>query len=169
MSVSMIVLKPIEGFQYADVLHSVQQASSRAGIHCIHVNTCFNEQGEFETLDGVLSEVDAETLQSNFERDIHTRTCGFSIERPTDTSYDSFTWLVQKKNYFWAFDLQYLSGDFNFAFQFCAQYFNLEENSRDYLWIDDTEWVYSAEDMIWLSRQLYRPEWSYQKLTEEKT
>ena len=139
MSVSMIVLKPIEGFQYADVLHSVQQASSRAGIHCIHVNTCF------------------------------TRTCGFSIERPTDTSYDSFTWLVQKKNYFWAFDLQYLSGDFNFAFQFCAQYFNLEENSRDYLWIDDTEWVYSAEDMIWLSRQLYRPEWSYQKLTEEKT
>lgn len=165
----MIVLKPIEGFQYTDILRSVQQAANRAGLYCIHANTYFDEKGEFTTLDGALSEVDAETLRANFERGIRSRTCGFNIERPTDTDCGSFTWLIQKKNYFWALDLQYLDGDFRFAFQFLSQYFNLEENRRDYLWIDDTDWVYTAEDMRWLSRQPYHPEWSWKKLTAENT
>ena len=112
-----------------------------------------------------MSEVDAETLQANFKRGIDNRTCGFNIERPTDTSYDSFTWLIHKKNYFRALDLEYPGGDFEFAFQFLSQYFNLEENSLDYLWVDDTDWVYSAEDIMWLSRQPYHPEWHYKKLT----
>ncbi|WP_251317090.1 hypothetical protein [Flintibacter muris] len=165
MSISIIILKPIEGFQYTDVLHSVRQAAGSAGMHCIHVHTCFDETGAFETLDGALSEVDAETLKSNFERGIQNRTYGFNIERPTGTSYGSFAWLIHKNNYFWAFDLQYLHGNFEFAFRFLSQYFNLEENSRDYLWIDDTDWVYSAEDMVWLSRRPYNPEWTYKKLT----
>ncbi len=167
MSISIIILKPIEEFDYADVLRSVQEASRRAGMHCIHVNTCFDEWGEFVTLEGTLSEVDAETLQSNFERGNKNRTCGFNIERPEDTSYGSFAWLMHRENYFWALDLQYLGGDFGFAFQFLSQYFNLEENSRDYLWIDDTDWVYSADDMLWLSQQPYNPEWSYKKLTRK--
>lgn len=169
MSISIIILKPIAAFQYGDVLRSVQEASLRAGIHCIHVNPCFDEAGAFVTLDGTLSEVDAETLQSNFERNIPTRTCGFSIERPTDASYDSFTWLIGKQTYFWALDLQYLCGDYEFIFPFLSHYFQLEENRRDYLWVDDTDWAYSAEDMLWLSRQPYNPAWTYQKLTAENT
>ena len=73
--------------------------------------------------------------------------------------------LIHKKNYFRALDLEYPGGDFEFAFQFLSQYFNLEENSLDYLWVDDTDWVYSAEDIMWLSRQPYHPEWHYKKLT----
>ena len=165
MSISIIILKEIEQFQYTNVLRSVQQAADKAGIHCIHIDTDFDDAGAFAYLEGTLSEADAQTVQSNYKRGIHTRMCGFSIEPPTDTSYDSFTWLIHRKNYFWALDLQYLSGDFAFAFQFLSQYFNLKENRRDYVWVDDTEWAYSADEMIWLSRQPYRPDWHYRKLT----
>lgn len=168
LSRSIIILKEIDGFSYEKTLSSVQRASNKANIHCIHLETAkyFNITGtEVEYLSGGLSEVDADILKSNFERGIHTRQCVFSIEKPTDSSYDSFTWLINKKNYFGALDFQYLSGDYEFVFQFLSQYFRLKENLHDYLWFDDTEWVYSASDMIWLINQPYNPEWAYKKLT----
>ncbi len=169
MSISIIVLKKIGGFSYEKTLHSVQQAAALANMYCLHLETLHwvdpISQEETEYLEGVLSEVSAEMLKANFKKGIHTRSCGFTIQKPTAESYDSFSWLVHEKDYFWALDLQYLEGDFAFAFQFLAQYFKLEENIHDYLWVDDTDWVYSADEMIWLSSQAYRPEWTYKKLT----
>ena len=167
MSVSMVVLKEIEGFSYEGTQNSVRLAADRAGFYCVGLETVRYTDpltgAESEYLSGNLSEVNAEMLKYNFEKGVHTRQCGFTIERPTASSYDSFTWLVHKKNYFGALDLQYLGGDFEFAFQFLVQYFKQEENKRDYLWIDDTEWVYTAEEITWLSRRPYDPEWICKK------
>lgn len=169
MSTSIIILKEIDGFSYENTLSSVQRASVKANIHCIHLETVkyFSKvtETEVEYLSGHLSEVDADILKSNFEKGIPTRQCVFNIEKPTDSSYDSFTWLINKKNYFGALDFQYLNGDYEFVFKFLAQYFRLKENLHDYLWIDDTDWFYSASDMIWLINQPYNPEWAYKKLT----
>ena len=168
MSISMIVLKEIEGYSYDTMLNSVQRAAHKAGIHCVGLETlkhvdCMTGKEE-EYLSGTLSEVPAEILKLNFENDIHTRQCGFTIQRPTSSSYDSFTWLLKKENYFDALDLEYLGGDFEFAVQFLSQYFQLVENAHDYLWIDDTDWFYSAKDLMWLSNHPYNPEWAYKKL-----
>lgn len=173
MSTSIIVLKEIEGFSYEVALNNVQQAAIKAGIHCIHLETlkhtnCITEKEE-EYLSGALSEVTAEMLKFNFEKGIHTRQCGFTIQKPTESAYDSFTWLINKENYFGALDLEYLGGDFEFAFKFLSQYFQFSENAHDYLWVDDTDWFYSAEDMIWLSTQPYNPEWPYRKITAIQT
>lgn len=168
MSVSITILKEIDGFSYEDTLNSIQQASIKANIHCIHLETVryFSDvlQTEVEYLSGTLSEVNADMLKSNFERGIYTRQCGFSLEKPTDVSYDSFTWLINKWNYYGALDLEYINGDFEFVFKFLSQYFRLKENIHDYLWIDDKDWFYSATDMLWLSNQPYNPEWAYKKL-----
>ena len=158
MSISIIILKEIDGFSCEDTLHSIQQAAAKANLHCVKVETvkyfdCLR-QTDAEYLSGYISEVDAETLKSNFEKGIHSEQFGFDIEPPTDISYNSFTWLIKKNNYFGAGDLQYIS-----------EYFRLRENINDYLWIDDTDWYYSAEEMIWLSTQPYTPEWPYRKLT----
>lgn len=172
MSVSILILKEIDGFSCEDTLNSIQQAAIKADIYCIHLEMVkyFDRvrQTDIEYLSGSLSEVNAEILKSNFENGINTRQISFSIESPTDMSWDSFAWLINKKNYFSAIDLEYIHGDFEFAFRFLSQYFRLSGNSNDYLWIDDTDWYYSAEEMIWLSTQPYTPEWSYKKLSITK-
>ena len=169
MSISICILKEIDGFSCEDTLRSIQQAAAKADLHCIHLETekYFSRvcQMDVEYLSGTISEVNTETLKANFEKGIDTRQFGFTIDQPTDTSYDSVTWLVNKKNYFEAVDLMYLNRDFEFAFRFLSQYFRLKENSSDYLWVDDTDWCYSAKEMLWLSTQPYTPEWSYKKLT----
>lgn|GEM_PF-1503051 len=165
MSASIIILKEMENFSYKKVLNDIQQAARDAGIHCIHVNTYFENNNEFKDLDGTLSEVDAETLQTNSNNRIYTKQCTFNIRKPTDISEDSFTWLVNKKNYFWAFDLQNIDGEYEFAFKLLSHYF--KNNVNDYLWFDDAEWYYSAEDIIWLSNQPYNPEWTFKKLSEQ--
>lgn len=172
MSVSIFILKEIDGFLCEDTLHSIQQAATKADFHCLKVETVkyFNclLQTDIEYLSGNISEVNAETLKSNFEKGVYSKQFGFNIESPTDISYDSFTWLIKKKNYFGAVDLQYISRDFEFVFRFLSQYFILRENINDYLWIDDTDWYYSAEEMIWLSTQPYTPEWTYKKIAITK-
>lgn len=167
MSVSIIILKEIEGFSCADALSSVQRAADRAGLFCIglevpqYVDPLTGAETEY--VSGTLSEVSAGELKVRFERGVKTRQCGFTIQGPEDSSYDSFTWLIRKKNYFWALDLDYLGGDFAFAFRFLSQYFRLPENARDYLWIDDTDWFYTAGEIIQLSKGPYDPAWSYKK------
>jgi len=169
VSVSIVILKKIDEFSYEDTLNSIQKASIKANIHCIHLKTIryFSSvlQTEFDYLSGTLSEVTADILKSNFERGIHTRQCVFELEKPTDSSYGSFTWLINKQNYYGALDLQYINGDYEFVFKFLSEYFRLKENFHDYLWIDDTDWFYSAADMMWLSNQPYNREWPYKKLT----
>ena len=61
-------------------------------------------------------------------------------------------------------DLEYLFGDYEFAFRFLAQYFSLEENKEDYLWVDCTEWYYTAQDIVNLSKKPYHPHWAGIKL-----
>lgn len=165
MSISIVILKEIEAFSFAAVLRGARQAAERAGIFCFGMKESFDRSGVLQYLEGALSEVPADVLKSNFEKGIPSRQCGFSIERPKAVDYGSFAWLIQKENYFGALSLEYLGGDFAFAFQFLSHYFNLAENSHDYLWVDDTDWSYSAEDMIWLSRQPYQAAWPYKKLT----
>lgn len=167
MSVSIIILKEIGGFSCEAALSSVRRAAERAGIHCIglekprHVDPLTGAETAY--ISGALCEVSAEELKARFERGVEAKQCGFTIQRPEDDSCDSFTWLIQKKNYFWALDLEYLGGDFEFAFRFLSQYFRLPENAQDYLWIDDTDWFYTAEEIIQLSEGPYDPSWSYKK------
>ena len=77
MSVSIVILKKIDEFSYEDTLNSIQKASIKANIHCIHLKTIryFSSvlQTEFDYLSGTLSEVTADILKSNFERGIHTK------------------------------------------------------------------------------------------------
>lgn len=167
MGVSIIILKEIEEFSCEATLSGVRQAADRAGIHCIGLKASRYVDpitgAETECVDGTLSELGAEAVKTSFEKGIQTRQCGFTIQGPEDSSYDSFTWLIQKKNYFWALDLDYLGGDFEFAFRFLSQYFKLEENARDYVWIDDTDWFYTAQEIIQLSEGPYNPAWHYKK------
>lgn len=162
MSASIIILKEIQTFSYLEILNDVKTAAHECNMHCIYVNTHFNNH-EFEDLDGTLSEVDAETLQKNYKNGIYTKQCTFNIRKPTEFSYDSFTWLINNKNYFWALDLQNLSNEYAFAFRFLAQYF--KKNKNDYLWFDDADWYYSAQDIINLSKQSYCAEWASKKLS----
>lgn len=167
MGVSIIILKEIEGFSCEATLSGVRQAADRAGIYCIGPKTLRYVDplsgAETEYLSGNLSEVSAEEVKAHYERGVETRQCGFTIQEPEDSSYDSFTWLIQKKNYFRALDLEYLGGDFEFAFRFLSQYFKLEENALDYLWIDDTDWFYTAQEIIQISEGPYDPAWHYKK------
>ena len=170
MSVSIVVLKKINEFSYLDILNSVKKAASKANMYCIYIDTYFNDNNEFEYLEGALSEVDEKKFQENYKNEIHTRTCGFSIQKPTKFSYDSFSWLIHDKNYFWAFDLEYLDGDYEFAFRFLSQYFRMEENKNDYLWFDYADWYYTAQDIVNLSKKPYNPEWmSLKSLNAAKT
>ena len=164
MSDAIIVLKKINGFSYIDTLNSAKKAASKANMHCILIHTHFNDNKEFEDLDGVLSEVDENQFQKNCENNIYTKRCTFNIYNPDEASYDSFTWLIHDKNYFYGFDLEYLDGDYEFAFRFLAQYFSLEKNKNDYLWIDYADWYYTAQDMVNLSKKNYNPQWMIKKL-----
>ena len=73
--------------------------------------------------------------------------------------------LINNESYFWAFDLQNLNGEYEFAFHFLSQYFSIKDNINDYLWFDDSNWYYSAQDIIRLSQQPYNPEWTIKKLS----
>ena len=165
MSVTIIILKKIKDFSCIDTLDSVKTAASKANMYCIYIDTYFNDNNEFEYLEGALSEVDEKKFQENHENEIHTRECGFSIQKPDEFSYDSFTWLIHDKNYFYALNLKYLDGDYEFAFCFLSQYFRMEENKNDYLWIDCTDWYYTAQDIVNLSEKPYNPEWMSKKLS----
>lgn len=163
MSASIIILKEIKKFSYINILNNVKEAAKKSKIHCIHINTYLNNN-EFEDLDGTLSEVNEKKLRENYENGIDTKQCTFNIRKPTEFSYDSFTWLVNNENYFWAFDLQNLNGEYEFAFHFLSQYFSIKDNINDYLWFDDSDWYYSAQDIIKLSQKSYNPEWAIKKL-----
>lgn len=70
-------------------------------------------------------------LTENHNNGISTRQCTINIRKPDETSYDSFTWLIEKKNYYWALDIQNLNNDYEFIFNFLINYF--AENLNDYL------------------------------------
>ena len=167
MSVSIIILKEIEGFSCAEALSSVRRAADKAGLFCAGLEASWHADpftgAETECVSGTLCEVCAEEVKARFDRGVETRQCGFTIQGPEDSSCGSFTWLIQKKNYFWALDLDYLGGGFEFAFRFLSQYFRLPENARDYIWIDDTDWFYTAGEFIQLSEGPYDPAWHYRK------
>ena len=162
MSVSIAVLKKIKDFSCVDTLNSVKKAADKANMHCIFVRTCSKAANAFEGFDGTLSEVDEKIFQERDEDGIDTKSCGFTIQNPDEFSYDSFTWLVHDKNYSRALNLEYLYGDyeFEFVFPFLAQYFSMEENKEDYLWVDCTEWYYTAQDIVNLSKKPYHPHWA---------
>ena len=165
MSIYIVVLKKIKEFSCIDTLNSVKRAASKANMHCIFVDTCFEHRNGFEGFEGTLSEVDEKKFQENHENEIYTRECGFSIQKPDEFSYDSFTWLIHDKNYFYALNLKYLDGDYEFAFRFLSQYFRMEENKNDYLWFDYADWYYTAQDIVNLSKKPYNPEWMSKKLS----
>ena len=165
MSVSIIIFKKIKDFSCIDTLNSVKRAASKANMHCIFVDTCFEHNYGFEGFEGTLSEVDEKKFQENHENEIYTKRCTFNIYKPDEAAYDSFTWLIHDKNYFWALDLKYLNDDYEFAFRFLSQYFRMEENKNDYLWFGGGDWYYTAQDIVNLSKKPYNPEWVSKKLS----
>ena len=165
MSVTIIILKKIKDFSCIDTLNSVKRAASKANMHCIFVDTCFEHNYGFEGFEGTLSEVDEKKFQENHKNEIYTKRCTFNIYKPDEAAYDSFTWLIHDKNYFYALNLKYLDDDYEFAFRFLSQYFQMEENKNDYLWIDCTDWYYTAQDIVNLSKKPYNPEWMSKKLS----
>ncbi len=78
------------------------------------------------------------------------------------TAYDSFTWLIHKKDYFWALDLQQHNQEYQFVFRFLSKYF--KNNQEDYLWFDDADFYYSAQEILYLSELPYHPEWIFKKI-----
>ena len=162
MSASIIILKKIESFSYLDILAQVKTAAENANFHCIYVNTYFDSDNEFQDLDGTISEVNIDLFKENHQNGIHTRQCTFNIRRPTEFSYDSFSWLINKSDYYWALDLQDLGGDYEFALKFLSCYF--QNNENDYLWFDDADWYYTANEIINIGKQTYNCDWVYRNI-----
>ena len=81
MSVSIIILKEIEGFSCADALSSVRRAADRAGLFCAGLEASWYVDpftgAETECVSGTLCEVCAEEVKARFARGVETRQCGF--------------------------------------------------------------------------------------------
>lgn len=119
-----------------------------------------HSNNHFLPVEGTLSEVDEATFQST-ENENSNRYFTFNVNEIEEDSYDSFTWLTQNKNYFWAMDIENINHEYEFIFRFVIEYF--KDNSEDYLWFDDADWYYSAADILKLSQMPYNSEWCSKK------
>ncbi|MNW66208.1 hypothetical protein D3C74_446550 [compost metagenome] len=87
----------------------------------------------------------------------------FNVNAIEEDSLDSFTWLTQDENYFWALDIENIKyEDYEFIYKFVVEYF--KDNPEDYLWFDDAEWCYTADDIFRLSQRPYNPKWCSEKV-----
>ena len=86
----------------------------------------------------------------------------FTINNIDENLENSFNWLVPAKDLFWAIDIENIGTYHHQIFNFAVTYF--VENPNDYLWLDSTKWVYSAEEIIKLSQLPYCPKWLYERV-----
>jgi len=115
----------------------------------------------FNLQKATLSEVDEETLLGSEDEDT-IRYFTFNVNKVVESSYDSFTWLTQSTDYFWALDIVNINHEYEFIYKFVVEYF--KDNPEDYLWFDAAEWYYTADDILRLRQRPYNPKWCSEKV-----
>ncbi|MEK5166564.1 hypothetical protein NYE69_30100 [Paenibacillus sp. FSL R5-0527] len=157
---SVIILKNIENYSPEQAVEASKQAARRAGMFCFLLKFKYSN-GNFLSAEETLSEVDEVTFQNTENKD-SLKYFTFNANNIEEDSYDSFTWLTQNKYYFWAIDIENINHEYEFIYSFVIEYF--KENSEDYLWFDDDDWYYTADDILKLSHMPYNHEWCSKKI-----
>ncbi|MCK6077942.1 hypothetical protein [Paenibacillus silvae] len=158
---SVIILKKISNYSPKQTLENFKKASHRANMYCFHITVELDPDNNVQSAEGTLSEVDEETLLNTGDEDT-VRYFTFNINNVVEISYDSFTWLTESTDYFWALDIVNINHEYEFIYRFVVEYF--KDNPQDYLWFDDAEWCYTAEDILQLSQRAYNPNWCSEKV-----
>lgn len=130
-------------------------------MYCFHITVELDTDQNFQSAEGILSEVDEETLLSSEDEDT-IRYFTFNVNKIVESSYDSFTWVTQSTDYFWALDIVNINHEYEFIYKFVVEYF--KDNPEDYLWFDDAEWYYTADDILRLRQRPYNPKWCSEKV-----
>ncbi|UOK64505.1 hypothetical protein MT997_08535 [Paenibacillus sp. OVF10] len=158
---SVIILKKITNYSPEQTLENFKHAAQRANMYCFHLSVDLDPDNNFQSAEGTLSEVNEETL-SNTDDEETIRYFTFNVNKVVEDSYDSFTWLTHSTDYFWAVDIVNINHEYEFIYRFVVEYF--QHNREDYLWFDDAEWYYTADDILKLSQRPYNPKWCSEKV-----
>ncbi|MFC9706634.1 hypothetical protein ACFTRD_00580 [Paenibacillus sp. NPDC056933] len=158
---SIIILKKIINYSPEQTLKNFNNVAKKADMHSFHLKVDLDTDNNFLSAEGTLSEVDEVTLM-NTENEEGIRYFSFNVNRVVENSYDSFTWLTQDENYFWAIDIENINHEYEFIYRFVVEYF--KDNVEDYLWFDDADWYYTADDILKLSQRPYDPRWCSKKI-----
>ncbi|MDM5279688.1 hypothetical protein ACN9MH_05030 [Paenibacillus silvae] len=158
---SVIILKKISNYSPEQTLENFKKASNRANMNCFNITVELDPDYNVQSAEGTLSEVDEETLLNTEDEDT-IRYFTFNVNNVVENSYDSFTWLTQSTDYFWALDIVNINHEYEFIYRFIVEYF--KDNLEDYLWFDDAEWYYTADDIFRLSQRPYNPKWCSEKV-----
>lgn len=161
---SAIILKNIENYSPKQTVEAFKQAAKKAGMYCFYIKFKYINN-LILSAEGTLSEVDEVTFR-NTENEDSIRYFTFNVNEVKEGSYDSFTWLTQNKNYFWALDIENIKHEYGFVYRFVLEYF--KDNSEDYLWFDDASWYYTAADILTLSQMPYNSEWCSKKMCKSE-
>lgn len=158
---SLIILKIIDHYFPEKAIEDFQKAAHKANMYCILVKLKYDGQ-LFLSGEGTLSYVDESTFKSIQNKE-GLKYFTFNVNTIEEDSLDSFTWLTQDENYFWALDIENIKYDeYEFIYKFVVEYF--KDNPEDYLWFDDAEWYYTADDILRLSQEPYNPNWCSEKV-----
>lgn len=157
---SLIFLKNIDNNSPESAIDSFKQAAQRADMFCILIKTKYSSD-RIISAEGTLSEVDESTFKSIEDKE-NLKYFTFNVNQIEEDSYDSFTWLTQHENYFWAMDIENINLEYEFIYKFVIEYFKV--NVDDYLWFDDADWYYNADDILKLSHMPYDPRWCSEKI-----
>ncbi|WP_405171719.1 hypothetical protein MHI12_04890 [Paenibacillus sp. FSL H8-0280] len=158
---SVIILKKITNYSPEQTLENFKHAAQRANMYCFHLTVDLDPDNNFQSAEGTLSEVNEETL-SNTDDEETIKYFTFNVNKVVEDSYDSFTWLTHSTDYFWAVDIVNINHEYEFIYRFVVEYF--QHNMEDYLWFDDAEWYYTADDILKLSQRPYNPKWCSEKV-----
>ncbi|MCP1182357.1 hypothetical protein [Paenibacillus sp. 1781tsa1] len=158
---SVVILKKITNYSPEQTLENFKHAAQRANMYCFHLSVDLDPDNNFQSAEGTLSEVNEETL-SNTDDEETIRYFTFNVNKVVEDSYDSFTWLTHSTDYFWAVDIVNINHEYEFIYRFVVEYF--QHNREDYLWFDDAEWYYTADDILKLSQMPYDPNWCSKKI-----
>ncbi|WP_338591300.1 hypothetical protein V6669_04995 [Paenibacillus sp. Y5S-9] len=158
---SVIILKKITKYSPEQTLENFKHAAQRANMYCFHLTVDLDPDNNFQSAEGTLSEVNEETL-SNTDDEETIKYFTFNVNKVVEDSYDSFTWLTHSTDYFWAVDIVNINHEYEFIYRFVVEYF--QHNKEDYLWFDDAEWYYTADDILKLSQRPYNPKWCSEKV-----
>lgn len=97
-------------------------------MYYFHIAVKLDIDQSIQSLEGTLSEVDEETLLSSEDEET-IRYFTFNVNKVVENSYDSFTWLTQSTDYFWAMDIVNINLEYEFIYKFVVEYF--KDNPED--------------------------------------
>ncbi|MGO4532652.1 hypothetical protein AB4Z30_26515 [Paenibacillus sp. 2TAF8] len=158
---SLIILKKIERYVPEKAIEAIERSAAKANMYCILIKLKYDGQ-LFLSGEGTLSEVDESKFKSLQNKE-NLKYFIFNVHPIEEDSFDSFTWLTHDENYLWALDIENIQyEDYEFIYKFVIEYF--KDNPEDYLWFDDAEWYYTADDILRLSQKPYNPKWCSEKV-----